>query len=78
MYILLFKYTVYVIIKKRYEKKYICSFVSIQEFHKVCEKDPMLQKYGSKKIRLSSANTHSYDKSKFTKYSCSVCKWYTL
>lgn len=42
--------------------------VSFQEFHKVCEKDPMLQKYGSKKIRLSSANTHSYDKSKFTKY----------
>lgn len=33
-----------------------------KEFHKVCEKDPMLQKYGSKKIRLSSANTHSYDK----------------
>lgn len=66
MLILLFKY---ISSKKRQEKKpYICSWVSFQEFHKICEKDPMLQKYGSKKIRLSSANTHSYDKSKFTKY----------
>lgn len=50
----------YISSKKRQEKKpYICSWVSFQEFHKICEKDPMLQKYGSKKIRLSSANTHS-------------------
>ncbi|XP_061182388.1 uncharacterized protein LOC133190718 [Saccostrea echinata] len=32
------------------------------KFYRICEKDSMLEKYGSKKIRLSSANTHSYDK----------------
>ncbi|XP_062588661.1 jmjC domain-containing protein 8-like [Saccostrea cucullata] len=32
------------------------------KFYGICEKELMLEKYGSKKIRLSSANTHSYDK----------------
>ena len=37
-------------------------FLSHQEFINDCRKEVMLSKYGSKVIRLSSANTYSYQK----------------
>ncbi|XP_060063465.1 jmjC domain-containing protein 8-like [Ylistrum balloti] len=42
------------VIRRRGNKNY--------NFLKSCRKKKMLEKYGSKKIRLSSANTHSYEK----------------